>query len=578
MTTPPSSPVNILALTPPQILLKTAPVIGATIGVSIVHHHQNPQGMVVLFGPWQGQALYEIVHLFLNGDPNPISSDVVMNIGAAVELRLPTSLLQEGVNLLHCGVERPSGNTELSPPLDVLYHIYAPAGDEAFPGGGHSKLLLSISHLIIDATQAAIGVELILDFVDKHLYDLITVDCGGVILTHKIEPTITDPNPDLTKPIKIILTTPDFANGRNNPSFKIKYNVVSQLNNRSGTTHDGQFNALDNWSKELEVVTRLDQVLLEQPILREVLSDNNDKPEEVDLDKMNGGPLWALIHLIQAIWKPGDQIHLIVEAWVNGAVVGSYDVTITVGQVPGQISIDIPNVNVIAGSQLKVWYEQISGGKVIGISKEALAQVVGIGLPGPDMDVSPVHLSATRYYAYGFPAQYHEYFWPSNPISGSYIDRKATSVVGGITYSSSDTDIVSVDQNGRSYARANGVAIVTATDAASRSKSYTVTTSGVAYRVVFRFWIVGDDLTWRGATRLAAADGGRLFSLSELQTHSRSFTPAIYQDLGCSHGTWTSTSGTLSTGELGYWFCRWSNQSHLHADHPNFQAIYVYVK
>lgn len=380
MNNPAPVSIAIFALTPPKILRKTDLIFHpvAHIGLSIANHYKDPAGVLVLFGPWLGQAKYETVNLYVSGNPNAVASEIVMDDSTPVELRLPPGLLLEDVNSLHCTVERPSGNTDTSLALNVLYHVYAPGGDDPVAGGGHSALGISVSPTSVDAAQAAQGVTLTLDWPDKHLYDLVTVDCGGVLLTHRIEPTSLDPVPDLTKPVVLTLYTQHFAKDRNNPQFPIKYSVISQTGNFSGTTHQGQFDALDHWSVPCLIDVHLDLVELEMAILREDPTENNDDPAIVDLAKLDGGPLWAFIHLIQPIWQAGDELHLIFTAVDgNGTVVATYEVTLKVGPVPGQMSVDIPNAKVIADSKVSVAYEQIRGGKVIGASRVATAQVTG---------------------------------------------------------------------------------------------------------------------------------------------------------------------------------------------------------
>ncbi|WP_426200990.1 hypothetical protein [Pseudomonas sp. TWP3-1] len=390
MTTPTSSPISPFALTPVQIPLDITPVSQGHVGLGIVNQFQDSLGVMIVFGPYPGQTPLEPLHLLLNGNPTPISSTVVQSSSAPVLMRMPPGLLLEGINSLKCEVERLSGNRETSPPLDVLYHTFAPGGDDLVAGGGHSKLASSISHPIVDATQAANGVTLTLDYPHKHLYDVITINCGGVIITVQIAPTVADPNPDLTKPIEIILTTQHFANDRNNPQFEIKYNVRSETGNLSGTTQFGVFNPQDHWSKALVVDVRLDQVLLSKAILRENPTDNNDDPAVVDLDKMKGGPLWALIQVGESIWKLGDEIHVLFEAWLNGVLVGTHEDTLTVTDLPTQLASRIPNAKAVADSEVKVTYEQIRAGKIVGVSKVAEAQVIGQGLPDiEDFDGAP---------------------------------------------------------------------------------------------------------------------------------------------------------------------------------------------
>jgi YVTN family beta-propeller protein len=130
----------------------------------------------------------------------------------------------------------------------------------------------------------------------------------------------------------------------------------------------------------------LDRKELEMPILREIPTENNDDPAIVDLDKLKGGPLWALVHLIDAIWDVGDEIHLMFTALVNGSPVASHEATLPITQVPGQFAWDIPNDKVIADSIVRVSYELRRAGKVIGASKAAKAQV--IGQSAPDVEVT----------------------------------------------------------------------------------------------------------------------------------------------------------------------------------------------
>lgn len=570
MNNPASASIGIFALTPPFIPLQTSPITHPTadVGLSIVNYYQDPLGLVVLFGPWLGQVKYEVVDLLLNGSPTPVDSEIVMDDTKAVELRLPLGLLTDGVNTFQCRVKRQSGNED-SAELKVLYSVNAPAGEDPVAGVGHSRLSIDVNPKSVGPGEVAKGVILEMDYPHKRLYDTLTIDCGGQIIKHQIVPTPQDPNPE-TKPVVLTLFANDFANDPNNPQFPIRYNVVSQVGNLSGTSPQGQFTPHDHWSELCLIDVHLDRNELEMAILREILSENNDNPSIVDLGKLNGGPLWALIHLIASVWQPGDEIHLTFTAVDgNGTVVATYEVTLTIGPVPGQMSVDIPNVKIIADSKVHVVYEQIRGGKVIGVSNVAEAQVEGTALPELVMDVSPVFLSGTRYYVNPFPPQHPEYLWPSNPRVGSYVDRKATGGVGNIVYLSSDENVASVDQRGRVFARANGAATITAKDAANQTKSFTVTTSGQVQRVVFNWEL----RSWREATQIAAVDGGRLFSQSELQNNYLSFTPAAYQIPGKVHGSWTSTSA----GTLGYWNVRWDGTTFTHLDRPDFTSIFVYM-
>lgn len=571
MNNPASASIGIFALTPPFIPLQTSPITHPTadVGLSIVNYYQDPLGLVVLFGPWLGQVKYEVVDLLLNGSPTPVDSEIVMDDTKAVELRLPLGLLTDGVNTFQCRVKRQSGNED-SAVLKVLYSVNAPAGEDPVAGVGHSRLSIDVNPKSVGPGEVAKGVILEMDYPHKRLYDTLTIDCGGQIIKHQIVPTPQDPNPE-TKPVVLTLFANDFANDPNNPQFPIRYNVVSQVGNLSGTSPQGQFTPHDHWSELYLIDVHLDRNELEMAILREILSENNDNPSIVDLGKLNGGPLWALIHLIASVWQPGDEIHLTFTAVDgNGTVVATYEVTLTIGPVPGQMSVDIPNVKIIADSKVHVVYEQIRGGKVIGVSNVAEAQVVGTALPELEMDTSSVFLQGTRHYVEPVPSQYPMYAFPSNPLVGSYTDRKATGGVSTIVYRSSNEGVASVDQNGRVFARANGVATITAQDAANQTKSFSVTTSGVARQVVF----VAAHASWRDATQIASNNNGRLFSLPELQSVYKSFTPADYQLPNRAHASWTSTSA----GVNGYWILYWDDRVFPHLDRPDFTSWFAYLK
>jgi hypothetical protein len=191
-------------------------------------------------------------------------------------------------------------------------------------------------------------------------------------------------------------------------------------------------------------------------------------------------------------------------------------------------------------------------------------------LPELIFDPSPVHLSGTRYFVHPLPTLWPGYEFPSNPKVGSFIDHPATGGVGSISYSTSDITVASVDERGRVFARANGTAVITAKDTANQTKSFSVTTSGVARQVVYSFTYEN----WQSATQIAAANQGRLFSLQELQAEYLSFTPSIYQQPNRSHGSWTSTSA----GSAGYYIYTWDGKVFAHLDTPSYTGLYLYLK
>ena len=378
MNNPASSggPIAALALTPPYIP-KTSSIIHpvAQVGLSRLNYYADSKGLLVLFGPYLGQVRNETGRIYLNGLPVPTPAQTTVDTTSPLEFRVPLGLLSDGVNNLKVSLQRQSGNEDSSE-LYVLHSLVNPAGDDTDPNPGNSLLNIDVTPKSIGPAEAAAGVIVTMDYPGKQLYDLLTINYGGKTLTHRIVPTVQDPNPE-TKPVVLTFNTTDFAHAPYNPQFIFKCNVISQIDDFSGTSSNGVFNPQEFWSKDCVVNVHLDWAELPEAILQEILGENGDDPAIVDLGKMNGGPLWALIHLINTIWEVGDECDLTFEALVNGVVTATHQVKVPVSQVPGQLSVDIPNAKVIPGSTVRVTYKQIRGGKVIGISKTATANVIG---------------------------------------------------------------------------------------------------------------------------------------------------------------------------------------------------------
>lgn len=383
MNNPASSggPIVTVALTPPYIPSQTYPIIHpvAQVGLSRLNYYADSKGLLVLFGPYQGQVRNETGRIYLNGLPVPTPAETTVDTTSPLEFLVPLGLLSDGINILKVILQRQSGNEDSSE-LALLHSHVAPAGNDTDPDPGNSLLKIDITPKSIGPAEAAAGVIVTMDYPGKQLYDLLTINFGGKTRTHRLVPTAQDPNPE-TKPVVLKLNTSDFAHAPNNPQFISKYNVISQIDDFSGTSSNGVFNPQEFWSKDCVVDVHLDWAELLEAILQEILGENGDDPAIVDLVKMNGGPLWAQTQLVDTIWQAGDQIHLTFEAWLNGVMVATHDETLPIGNVPGQFSWPIPNVKVVANSQVRVKFEQIREGKVIGVSREAQARVVGEGLP-----------------------------------------------------------------------------------------------------------------------------------------------------------------------------------------------------
>ncbi|MFW9081432.1 hypothetical protein ACOI9X_19515 [Pseudomonas sp. P2757] len=379
MNNPASSggPIVALALTKPDIPSKTYPISypGAEVGVSRLNYYADPRGLLVLCGPYWGQLPNETGRIFINGSPAPVPVQITKDTTSPFEFFLPPSMFPDGVTTLKVSVQRQSSNEDSSE-LSVLHYLEDPAGNDTDQNPGNSLLSIDVTPKSIGPNEAVAGVKARISYPGMAPYDLLTVNYGGKTLTHQLVPTLQDPNPE-SRPVELTFYAADFAHDPNNRQFVFKCNVINQVGDFSGTSSMGVFNSQKFWSKACEVDVHLDWAELLEAILQEILGDNGDNPAIVDLGKMNGGPLWALVHLIPSIWQAGDEIHLIFEALLNGAVVATHDETLPITNVPGLFSWQIPNAKVIANSQVRIKYERLRAGTGNAPSKTATANVIG---------------------------------------------------------------------------------------------------------------------------------------------------------------------------------------------------------
>ncbi|KAA0975044.1 Ig-like domain-containing protein [Pseudomonas sp. ANT_H12B] len=421
----------------------------------------QPQGLECLVDPWTELQLLswtmaadDRVDLYVNDDPTPVTGKTVAPGEEQLRIRLyvPHGRLRNGVNRLHYKVIRPGGSSEDSRDLNVLYYLRSPG--EPAPNGLDLVIPPDVVKDGVDAARAAQGVEFGFTYSNRRAYDRIRFQLGD----ESVEWEITDASVPATK----TLFTGTFQQGGDNPNLLLDFVVFDQLGNFSRSS-----------TKQIDV--HLGRVNLSAAILREIPSENNDDPSLVDLRKLNGGPLWALIHLIDTIWNEGDEIRLSFTAMVNGSVVATHEETRQITQVPGLFSWDIPNSKVIPDSSVRVGYEQIRGGKVIASSKIAIALVVGERLPELTIDVSNMLLNGKNYITTAFD-------WIRKAaFPGSTAQRVASGGTPPYRYSSSSPSIAAVDSTGVVSSVSNGSARITVTDSSPepQSKSYVVYTSNV---------------------------------------------------------------------------------------------------
>lgn len=281
------------------------------------------------------------------------------------------SLFEDGVHVFTYDVERASGNSGPSTESWALYHRDLPGGNDVPGTGPHPNLAISLPAELgepprIGKEEMDAGVPCTLSYIFRRAYDQVTLELNRYRFYFTVQPE------QVGKPYVITITREMFELAGNSPRFAISYTVVDQLNNPTDKRR---------WSKVIEADVDTERVTLEPAVLREIPTENNDDSSIVDLTKMKGGPLWALIHLVDRVWRAGDEIHLKFTAMFGGSEVATHAATMPITQVPGQFSWDIPNNKVIADSRVEVVYEQVRGGAVIGTSKAATAQVVGEVVP-----------------------------------------------------------------------------------------------------------------------------------------------------------------------------------------------------
>ncbi|WP_460110125.1 hypothetical protein [Pseudomonas sp. S3_H04] len=157
--------------------------------------------------------------------------------------------------------------------------------------------------------------------------------------------------------------------------------------------------------------------------------------------------------------------------------------------------------------------------------------------PGSDLefDERPASISAFRHIFSDHPD-----FEPVNPSAGSFLDRPAKNGIPPYQYKSDNTNVASVNKDGRVYAYRNGETEISVTDSTGTTRKFELTTSGTFYEWKY----IGGRLSHPTAKIEASNAGGILPSLVELQSLRQ-----VYESEPNSAGdTWTSTAGSSGSG------------------------------
>ncbi|WP_339508218.1 hypothetical protein [Pseudomonas sp. RL_35y_Pfl2_P42] len=211
--------------------------------VSPVEHPQKPHcglplslisdgNIQLVVDPWTNQSAFDFADVLLNESDTSVAHKTIQpgEENEQFDMNLPADLLNDGINQLRLRVKRISGNEDSSDPLVVLYHTPRPAGEITGPGDNPNLLMNLPADVIthgIDADRAARGVEVTLSYVYMREHDVITLDCDGRNISHKVTAAQVT-----ARRVILTLTTANFW--QDNPKFALRFRVVDQLGNSSG--------------------------------------------------------------------------------------------------------------------------------------------------------------------------------------------------------------------------------------------------------------------------------------------------------------------------------------------------------
>lgn len=315
------------------------------------------------------------VRLYLNDE---LVDNTTIEEGKEAEntsLYIPPGRFHSGLNIARFGIKRISQDEVPTPDLKLLYRSVP-------PGGTPPVLSLRASHTSVGPDEADKFV-LTVSYDKANWYDRIHVDCAGEPVRHQSVPQTTSPLPPVPASIDIPIPRSVFEQAGDSAAFPITFRVTDYLTNSSPS------------SLPLTIDVHLQRQQLPAAVFREVLADISDDPTEVNLGKMKGGPLWALLYLPNTTWQPEDSIHLKFTS-VIAAEVAEHDVTLLKQDLPTYFNWEIPNVKVLRDSKVEMIYEQIRDGKIVGRSMAAIAQVIGnptIELPPPTLSPPTVPIN-----------------------------------------------------------------------------------------------------------------------------------------------------------------------------------------
>jgi len=303
------------------------------------------------------------------------------------------SLLNDGVHVFTYEVERTSGNSGPSTESWALYHRDLPGGNDVPGTGAHPHLDINPPPELgnppqIGKDEVDKGVPLTLGYPFMNAYDVITLELNRERFTFTVQPG------EEGKPYVIVITRAMFERAGSHPEFAISYTVVSQVNNPTDKRR---------WSRTIKANVDTERVTLTAPDLSENPDDPSDDPSTIDLGKVKDF-LYVLVHVFSPLWMAGDIVRVSYACTPETGPVVRHSAEATVSRLPFIQKLPVPVAKILLDSQVSVTYEQIRGGKVVGVSKVAEAQVIGEGaiklnpptLVGTARPLDPFELATLR--------------------------------------------------------------------------------------------------------------------------------------------------------------------------------------
>lgn len=353
------TPIENMALPLPkasQMVKLDPPRPGVHGGVSI-KDATHEYGFEFTLLAHQGQEKGANVALYVND--MFVDDATIPDINADIIIPTPPDWFNKGLNTVYFLVTRQSDNAEKTPTLTLAY-------TPLFPGDFPPELNLGLNLGSVDQSNADALVATA-QYANMNWYDWIYIFCNGVLVSHRLVPN-GDPNTTpVPAKVNIPITREVLRQGGDDQTFEFKFRVMDNFTNKSGPP---------TWSGSQFIPVNLTRSFLQPGVLKENLSDNNDNPATIERSKLEGGPLWYLVHLVDSIWRAGDVLKFQYTAEKDGRIVASHSDKLPVSHVPTQLIGSIPNEKVVAGSIVTVVHQQEREGEIIGNSKPAAAQVV----------------------------------------------------------------------------------------------------------------------------------------------------------------------------------------------------------